>query len=98
MQLRQAAPLRQQHRQHEAQQLRSAQLIAQSLDLLTSSLASQQDSVAFVAEAAEASLENVRAGNRELQEVVQRPSALRNAAVALLLGLWVVLVVCDWYN
>ena len=84
--------------QLQEQQLRSAHLISQSLDLLTSSLAAQEGSVAFVSAAAAASLDNVRAGNRELREVVQRPSTLRNAAVALLLALWVVLLVCDYYN
>ncbi len=77
---------------------RSAQLISQSLDLLTSSLAAQQESVGYVAEAAEASLENVRSGNRELVEAVKRPSTLRDFSVAFLLALWVLLLVLDFYN
>lgn len=78
--------------------LNQAHLIAQSLDLISSSLASQQEAVDFVQEAAVASLENVRSGNRELAEVVNRPSTLRNAGVVLLLFLWALLLFMDYYN
>ena len=84
--------------QDHTHHLRTAELISQSINLVSSSLASQSESVAYVSEAAEASLENVRAGNRELEEVVKRPSTLRNAAVILLLSLTALLLFLDYYN
>ena len=80
------------------QQLHSAQLISESLRALSASLTEQAPSVRFVSSAAEASLGNVRSGNRELAEAVARPSSLRNAALALLLSLWALLLLLDFYN
>jgi hypothetical protein len=80
-----------------AEHLRAAAGISHALGVLSSELASQADVVRGIAGAAEESLENVRSGNKELLQAAGRPSTLRDAAVALLLFLWALLVFLDWH-
>jgi hypothetical protein len=78
--------------------LRSAAAISHALGVLSSELAAQTEVVHEIAGAAEESLDNVRGGNRELLQAAARPSTLRDAAVALLLFLWALLVFLDWHT
>lgn len=80
-----------------AEHLRSAAGISHALGVLSAELATQAELVQEIAGAAEESLENVRGGNKELVQAVARPSTLRDAAVALLLFLWALLVFLDWH-
>lgn len=79
------------------EQLRSAAGISHALGVLSSELSAQTEVVRAIAGEAEESLDNVRRGNAELLQAVARPSTLRDAAVALLLSLWAIIVFLDWY-
>jgi hypothetical protein len=81
-----------------AEHLRSATDISHALGVLSAELSTQAELVQGIAGAAEESLDNVRGGNKELMEAVSRPSTLRDAAVALLLLLWALLLFLDWHT
>ena len=79
-------------------QERQVQELGTMLAFIASSVSTQQDAVKYVHNAAEESLENVRAGNEELLEAAKRPSSMRDTAVVLLLSLWALVVFLDWFN
>jgi hypothetical protein len=76
--------------------VREVEAIGRSLDTLGELFAAQAEQVAFVEQAAHAAREDVQSGNRELEQAAQRPHALRDAAVALILAMAAALVFLDW--
>ncbi len=78
--------------------LQRALEVSRLMGEISAELAFQQDSVQFIAEAAEESQLNVRRGNRELAQATERPSLLRDAVVTLLLGLTALLLFLDWFT
>ena len=76
--------------------VREVEAIGRSLDTLGALFAAQSEQVAFVEQAAQAAREDVQSGNRELEQAAQRPHALRDAAVALLLAMAAALLFLDW--
>lgn len=68
------------------------------MSTLSREVAVQSEAVAAIAEAAGDSRAAVRGGTRELAAAAARPSALRDAVLALLAALAAVLVFLDWFS
>lgn len=74
------------------------QEISQLLHVFATKVAEQQLEVSHILEDAETSRQHIRDGSRELQQVVNRPSTLRDFVCAVALGLALVLLFLDWYH
>ncbi len=82
-----------------AEALRPAALeVSSLLATVAAELAAQAEQVQFVADAAEESRSNVAKGNRELRKATERPSAMRDAVLALTGVLALALIFLDWYT
>ena len=67
-------------------------------DVLATKLVEQSEDVSFVFEAAVATRGNLRDGNKELDEVVERPNTLRDFAVAVLIIMAATLLFLDYFS
>ena len=77
---------------------RATQDVSAMVDFLAATLVEQSSDVAFIAESAATSRDNVEMGNVELREVQQRPNLLRDAVVAIVLALAAVLLFLDRWS
>jgi hypothetical protein len=59
--------------------------VSAMIEFISTKLVEQSEDVTFIMEAAAEARENVKAGNRELRQVNERPNTLRDMAVAALL-------------
>lgn len=79
--------------------IQSAALELSSLmDTLTTELVSQADAVQTIADNTAESIENVKKGNRQLQQAVERPSTLREFLVTLIVIFTLILMFLDWFS
>jgi len=72
--------------------------VSAMVELVATKLLEQSAEVGAVLDSAVTSTRNIRAGNRELVQAADRPSYLRDAVVALLLGMAAVLLLLDWLS
>ena len=77
---------------------RAAAELSGMVEFIAANLVEQSSEVAFVAESAATSRENVLLGNSELRQVQQRPSFLRDAVIAILLIMTAVILFLDRWS
>lgn len=83
----------------QLQELQPAVLeLSAIMSQISNELTTQGEAVQLISDEAVASRENVRAGTRELQKAVARPSLMKKFVVGLIASATLLLLLLDWFS